>query len=125
MSVRRERGATFLSLLLCLVVAGFVVYLGFQIGPPYFNNWQVEHALASVAKRPGATALGSSQLRHAVRRVFSVGYVSHVSVAKDLHILRTARGRRVLVFRYDVRVPIAYNVTALLHFADRRVVTGP
>lgn len=125
MSGRRERGATLWSVLFCLLVAGFIVYLAFKIAPPYFNNWQVEHALASVAKSPDAAAMGRSQLRNAVRRVFSVGYVSRVSVAKDLRIPRTAQGRRVLVFSYNVRVPIAYNVTALLHFVDRRVVGGP
>ncbi len=124
MSRDSERGASFWSLLVCLVLVGFLVFLAFEIAPPYFANWQIEKALANVAKQPGADSFGRSALRSAVRREFAVGYISHVSVAKDLHFRRTAHGLRVMVFRYEVRVPIMANVTALIAFVDRRKVTG-
>ncbi len=124
MAWRRERGASLWSALVCVIMVGFWVFVAFKIWPPYMNNWQIEKALGSVARRPGAQAMGRSQLRQAVRRVFSVGYISHVAVRKDLHFERTAQGARVMVFRYDARVPIMYNITADIRFVDRRAVTG-
>ena len=124
MAWRRERGASLWSALACVIMVGFWVFLAFKIWPPYMNNWQIEKALASVAQRPGAEAMGRSELRQAVRRVFSVGYIGHVAVRKDLHFERTAHGARVMVFSYHTRVPLLYNITADIHFVDRRVVTG-
>ncbi len=124
MAWRRERGASLWSALVCVIVVGFWVFLAFKIWPPYMNNWQIEKALASVAGRPGAENMGRSELRQAVRRVFAVGYISHVPVRKDLHFARTPRGVRVMVFRYNVQIPIMYNITADIRFVDRRAVTG-
>ena len=125
MTWRRERGASLWSALVCVVVVGFWVFVAFEIGPAYLDNWQIEKGLASVAKRPDARAMGRRALRDALRREFSVGYVSHVSVHKDLYFQRTAQGLRVMVFRYHVRVPIVGNITADIRFVDRHVVTGP
>ncbi len=119
---RRQQGASLWGLLLVFIMVAFYVYLGFQIGPAYMNNWQIASALKGVATAPGADTMGRSQLREAVRQAFSVGYVSHVSVARDLHIEGTVGRSRVLVFRYNVHVPILYNVSALIHFTDRRKV---
>lgn len=124
MSWNRERGATFWSILFVVILVGFFVFLAFEIFPSYLNNWQIAHALGSVAKRPEANMLSNSDLRRAVRREFNVGYVSGVSVAKDLQIEPTQSGGRILVFTYNVRVPIIYNITAVIHFVDRRRVQG-
>ena len=124
MSWNRERGATFWSLLFVVILVGFFVFLAFEIFPPYLDNWQIAHALDSVAKRPEANALSNSSLRDAVRREFNVGYVSGVSVAKDLQIEPTRGGGRILVFTYDVHIPIIYNITAVIHFVDRHKVQG-
>lgn len=120
----RERGATFWSVLFVVILVGFFVFLAFEIFPPYLDNWQIAHALGSVAKRPEINTMSNSDLRSAVRREFNVGYVSGVSVANDLQILPTRTGGRILVFTYNVRVPIIYNITAVIHFVDRRKVRG-
>ena len=119
MSWHLERGSTLWSLLFCFVMAGFIVFLAFEVVPPYMDNWQIEHALESVTKRPEASGMSRDELRSAVRREFGVGYVSHVSVTKDLRIERTLSGSRILIFSYDVPVPILYNITAVIHFVDR------
>ncbi|MHB1607979.1 MAG: DUF4845 domain-containing protein [Acidiferrobacter thiooxydans] len=124
MAWRRERGASLWSALICVIVIGFWVFLAFKIWPSYLDNWQIEKALASVAKQPGAASMGRRGLRAALRREFSVGYVSHVSVHKDLHFQRTAQGARVMVFRYHVHIPIMANIAADLRFDDRHAVTG-
>ncbi len=124
MAWRRQRGASLWSALVFVIVVGFWVFVGFKIWPSYLDNWQIEKALASVAKRPGAGSMGRSSLREAVRREFSVGYVSHVSVHKDLHFERTAQGTLVMIFRYHVLIPIVGNVSADLRFDDRHMVSG-
>ena len=124
MAWRRERGASLWSALICVIVVGFWVFLGFKLWPSYLDNWQIEKALASVAQQPGAGSMGRAGLRAALRREFSVGYVSHVSVHKDLHFERTAQGALVMVFRYHVRIPIMANIAADLSFDDRHAVAG-
>lgn len=121
---RYERGATLWGVLFCFIMAGFLVFLAFKIAPTYLDNWQIESALASVSKRPEIHTMTSDDLRSAVRRQFDVGYVNRVRVSKDLHIEHTLHGNRVMVFRYNVRVPIIYNITAVVHFVDRRRVPG-
>jgi len=125
MARSRERGSTIWGFLFCALMAGFIVYLVFEIAPSYINNWEVKHALASVAKRPEAGAMSASELRAALRRQFSVGYVHQMSVSKDLRVHDLRHGMRLLVFRYQVRVPIAYNIVALISFVDRDVVAAP
>ncbi|WP_298138078.1 DUF4845 domain-containing protein [Acidiferrobacter sp.] len=124
MAWRRERGASLWSVLVFVVVVGFWVFVGFRIGPSYLNNWQIEKGLASVALQPGARTQDRQDLRAAVRREFSVGYVGQVSVHKDLHFERNAHGLRVMVFRYHVLIPIMGNASAYLDFVDRQTVTG-
>lgn len=124
MAWRRERGASLWSALIFVVVVGFWVFVGFKIGPTYLDNWQIEKALASVAKEPDVGAYGRPGLREALRREFSVGYVSGVSVHKDLHFERTAHGGLIMVFRYHVLIPIIGNVSADIRFVDRHAVAG-
>ena len=53
-----------------------------------------------------------------------MGYVSGVSVHKDLHFERTAHGGLIMVFRYHVLIPIIGNVSADIRFVDRHAVAG-
>ncbi len=124
MSGNRERGASFWSVLFVVILVGFFVFLAFEIFPPYLDNWQIAHVLGSVAKQPEINKASNSEIRSMVRQEFNVGYVSRVSVANDLQILPIRTGGRILVFTYNVRVPIIYNITAVIHFVDRRKVTG-
>jgi len=124
MSRYLERGATLWSVLSCFIMAGFYAFLGFKMIPSYIDNWQVASALKNVAERADASSMSRSELRAAVRREFGVGYISHVSVSKDLHIERDLRGDHVLNLDYKVRVPIFYNITAVIHFVDRDKVSG-
>ncbi|HUW97760.1 MAG TPA: DUF4845 domain-containing protein [Acidiferrobacter sp.] len=125
MSRHLQRGATFWTVLVFILMAGFIVFLAFEIVPPYIANWQVSSALSNVAERGDANAMSDADLRTAVHREFEVGYVGHMDIDNDLHIEHRQDGDRMLVFSYDVRVPIFYNITAIIHFVDRNKVPAP
>ena len=113
----KQNGMTFWSLLMVAAVAIFFVLLFFKLLPPYLEHAKVKTALENIARQPGANDMEKGQIKAAFDRRFSIEDVSDIDLNKALSVEKKP-GSMTIRIVYERRVPLAYNVTALIEFDD-------
>ena len=112
---QRQRGMTFLGILVLVVVVGAWVYAAIRLTPKYLEYMKVSATLEKVrdehASAPGTTEF---MLMKAIERHFNIESVTAIT-EKDIEIKRDGD---VFTMRaaYDETVPLVGNVSFLVSF---------
>ena len=118
----RQRGMTFLGILVLIVVVGGWVYAGIRLTPKYLEYMRVAATLEKVRdeydSNPGSTEF---MLRKAVERHFDIDMVEVIK-PEDVEITKNGGEFTMRAF-YDDTVPLAGNVSFLVEF-DKSVVVN-
>ncbi len=115
----KQSGVTFWGFALVAFLIVFFVLLTLKLVPPYIENAKVRTALENVVKQPNAANMTKVEIVDALQRRFDVDDVSRANLKTDLTITKSADGRSTkLRIAYEVRVPLAYNISALLTFDE-------
>lgn len=120
-AMTRQRGMTIWGLLLTGGIFVIIVLLFFKLLPPYLEFGTVKTALENVAKQPDVGNMDKIEIRNTIQRRFDIEDVKNVDLNKHLFVEKKP-GATVIRIAYEVRVPIAYNVTALLDFDTSKTV---
>lgn len=111
----KQSGMTFWGLLMVAALIVFFTVMGFKLLPPYLEDAKVRTALENIAKQPEAGSWGTVEIKNALDRRFQIDDVSRVDLNKNLTVDKKP-GVTVIRIAYEVRVPMAYNITALINF---------
>jgi hypothetical protein len=106
---------TFWGLMLSAVIFGFFVLLFFKLLPPYLENAKVKTSLENLARQPDAGSMEKAQIKAALDRRFSIEDINDIDLNKALFVEKKP-GSMAIRIAYERRVPLAYNVTALIEF---------
>jgi hypothetical protein len=111
--LRRQRGATFLGMVIILAIVGFALYAGIRLLPVYLEYMAVVRAMEQTAKEGGE---GSSpqQLRNALERRWAIEDIKSIQ-PKEIEIKRTGAGFTMRA-EYEAVTPFAGNVSLLATF---------
>jgi len=111
----RQKGMTFLGLLVLILVVGTWVYAGIRIVPMYLEHMRIASTLEKVQdeydSNPGTTEF---MIRKAIERHFDIEMVN-VITDKDVLIKREGGIYRVTA-AYEDTAPFAYNIYFLVVF---------
>ena len=111
----RQRGMTFLGIIVLVVVVGAWVYAGIRLVPKYLEYIRVASTLEKVRdeydSNPGTTEF---MLRKAVERHFDIEMVE-VITSNDIEIKREG-GTFYMRAAYNDTVPLIQNVSFLVEF---------
>ena len=114
MTLKQQRGMTMWSAGFIIFVVVFFLFLFFKLLPPYLEDLKVRTAINGLAAEPDAASMSKGALVESLRKRFDIDNVTNVP-ADDLKV--EARGKtKLLQIKYEVVVPLAYNVSALLEF---------
>jgi hypothetical protein len=119
----KQNGMTFWGLLVVAAVFIFFVMLFFKLLPPYMEYGKVKAALDGIAKQPGTSNMDKADIKAAFDRRFNIDSVDNIDLNKALTVEKKPSGMTIRI-TYERRVPLAYNVTALIEFDDTAQVTG-
>jgi hypothetical protein len=115
-SPSRQRGWTFWSLLFVVAVIGFFALLFLKLYPPYMDNLKIKRALETVAEEPSTADATRREIIQRMERILYIDFgASIVDLNKTLRVEKIKNGRRLRV-KYEVVVPLAFNISALLDF---------
>lgn len=120
MVANRERGMTMWSGLFVIGVFAFFLFLFFKLLPPYLEDLKVRTALDGLLREPNAEAMSRAELIERLDKRFDIDDVTNVK-SGQLEIKPMGR-TKVISLKYEVVVPLAYNVSALLEFNHARQV---
>lgn len=111
----KQRGMTFLGIVVLVVVVGAWVYSGIRLTPKYLEYMRVAATLEKVRdeydSNPGTTDF---MLRKAVERHFDIEMVE-VITSNDIEIRREG-GTFFMRAAYSDTVPVVANVSFLVEF---------
>jgi len=113
----KQNGMTFWGLMMVAAVFAFFVLLFFKLFPSYMEHAKVKTALENVSQQPGTSEMEKAQIKAAFERRFDIEDVSNIDLNKNLFVEKKP-GSMTIRIAYERRVPIAYNVSALIEFDD-------
>jgi hypothetical protein len=112
-----QNGMTMWGMLMVMALIAFFTILSFKLMPPYIKHAKVKTALENIAKQPDTGTMEKSGIAAALDRRFQIDDVNGVDISKSLTVEKKPSGMSIRIV-YEERVPIAYNVTALINFDD-------
>ncbi len=116
----RQRGATFLGIVVILGIIGFALYGGIRVAPLYLEYMAVVRALEQTAKEnSGPTS--PQVLRNALQRRWTIETIDSIQ-PKDIEIKRAGTGFSMRAW-YRAERPFIGNVSLVADF-DKTVNTG-
>ena len=118
--LRRQRGATFLGMLIILAIVGCALYGGIRLMPLYLEYMAIVRAMEQTAKESSEGASPTS-LRTALDRRWTIEDIRTIQ-PKDIEIKRTAQGFTMRA-AYDAPAPFVANVSLVAHF-DKSVTVN-
>jgi len=121
--VKTQRGWTIWSLLGVgfLIVVGALLFM--KLMPVYLDNYKLEEAMHSVAEDPRA---GDWNKRQIVREMTNILYIDYGHDIVDLGealTLEKENERKYIRIKYEVVVPLAFNLSALVDFNNEVEIT--
>ena len=109
-----QRGIGFWGLVLAAGVAVFFILMFFKLLPPYIEDAKIKTALENISRQPNAINMEKGEIKAAIQRRFDIEDID-VDLNKFLFVEKKP-GATIIRITYERRVPIAYNVIALLEF---------
>jgi len=113
----KQNGMTFWGLMMVAAVFAFFVLLFFKLFPSYMEHAKVKTALENISRQPGTIEMEKAQIKSAFERRFDIEDVNNIDLNKNLFVEKKP-GSMTIRIAYERRVPIAYNVSALIEFDD-------
>lgn len=122
-ATRFQQGASFTSTLVTLVVAGIFLMVGFKLFGPYWEHYTINSIVRQVSEDPDELAKPVRDIRRDFDKKFLINQVS----LPDKDSLQVRQEAGVLYFDlvYEVRVPMFYNVDALIKFEEHYEAVKP
>ena len=113
--IGRQRGMTFLGILVIVIVVGAWVYAAIRLTPKYLEYVRVASTLEKVREEfdsnPGSTEF---MLRKAIERHFDIESVTVID-SNDIEIKKDG-GAFKMRANYEDTVPLIYNISFLVTF---------
>ena len=110
-----QKGMTFWGVLVVFALIVFFVVLTLKLLPPYMEYGKVKTALENIAHQPEAGNMERADIKAALDRRFTIEDVNNINLDKNLFVEKKP-GVTIIRIAYERRVPLAYNVTALIEF---------
>lgn len=113
---RYQRGLSFYG---WLTVMGLIVFFGLltiKLAPVYLDNYKVNQAILKLGKDPESGELTEGAIRTSIAKQFDIEMINDVK-PEDITITEE-EGIITVEVQYEVRVPLFYNVDAVVSFHD-------
>ena len=119
-----QRGMTMWGMAMVMALIVFFTLLGLKLAPPYIEHGKITTAIKSLEKQPMPGGFTKEGVRAALDRRFTIDDVTRVDLRRDLYFEKKPGGIVVVRIAYEVRVPMAFNITALLEFDESVELRG-
>jgi hypothetical protein len=119
----RQRGATFIGMVVIIAILGCALYAGIRLVPVYFEYMAVVRALDQTAKEFSGDATTIQSLRTSLDRRWTIEDIKSLQ-PKDIEITRAGKGYAMRAW-YRAQTPFVANVSLVVDFDKTVNVTQP
>ena len=119
MNQRRQEGWTIWGLIVVVMLIAFFALLFLKLFPPYMDNFKLQKAMQEVLQDPGIENASREAIVDKLDRILYVDYANHVVNLEKTVRVQKINGVMTLGLKYEVVVPLVYNLSALIQFDDK------
>ncbi len=112
--MRHQRGMSFISILILIVLGISVALLVVKLAPAYIEFFSVKKILSTMAKDPAFPNMSPAEIRGSFDRRATIDYVTTVT-GNDLDLSKD-NGENVVSVEYQQKIPLVLNISACLAF---------
>src|SRR5262245_17003193 len=116
----RQRGATFLGMVVIIAILGFALYAGIRLVPMYLEYMAVARALEQTAKE-NSGASSPQELRNSLDRRWTIETINSIQ-PKEIEIKKAGSGFTMRAW-YRAEAPFIANISLVADF-DKTVNVG-
>ena len=113
--MNRQRGMTFIGLVLLIAMGLFVVMVGMKLTPAYVEYFTIKKTLKKISQEPGFATMSRRDIMDIYTKASMIDEVGDVN-AKDLVVGKNAAGQNTVSIDYQKVIPIIANVSVLIDF---------
>lgn len=110
----RQRGATFIGIVVILAILGFALYAAIRLVPVYFEYMAVARALEQTAKEHADGPTSPQTLRNSLDRRWTIEDI-HSITPKEIEIKKAGSGYTMRAW-YRAETPFISNVSLVADF---------
>lgn len=110
----KQKGASFLSMLTIILVAGFFFSVAFKLYPAYMDYMTVDSVLTKVIQDDDEITKDPKSLKRDLSKKWTVNQIKLPS--NESIVIRRKEGVLKIALDYEVRVPMFFNVDAMVKF---------
>ena len=118
-----QRGASLLSTLLVLIVVGVFFSVGFKLFTPYKDHATINSIMTNMVSDPEELTVSIREMRSNLDKRFLINQVKLPN--REALDIRLEEGVLYFDLKYEVRVPMFYNVDALVTFEEHYEAVKP
>jgi hypothetical protein len=119
---RQQFGVSMIGILAILVMVGFFAMCAIRMVPHYTEFLSVKKIVSDIVMEPETKGMSSRQIRRRIENIFNSNQIYALKAA-DVKIVRK-RGLTYIDSRYEVRMPIAWRIDAVISFNDLLMEVG-
>jgi hypothetical protein len=112
----RQRGSFYVTLTM-LVLLGAALTLALKLAPAYAGNSVVKSSMASLMAKTEYKTMGIDDIRKSLIKTMQVNSLDGFDAGKA--VITHDGGRDYVDINYEIRIPIVYNVSAVVEFKNR------
>ena len=117
--MNEQKGWTIWTLLLTLALIVFFSLLIMKLAPHYLDNRKIQTALEGMTTDTRIAAMTRRQIIQELRNGLYIDYGSDIVDLNESLSINKGKGSMNLSVEYEVVVPLAWNISALLDFHNR------
>ena len=117
----RQRGATFLGMVVIIAILGFGLYAGIRLTPLYFEYMAVVRAMEQTATEHKGSAVSPQVLRSSLDRRWTIEDIKSIQ-PKNIEMKKTGAGYTMRA-AYEARAPFVANISLVVAF-DKTVLVS-
>jgi Domain of unknown function (DUF4845) len=110
----KQRGITFIGLVLVIVAIVCIAIVGMKVTPAYIEFFSVKKIISRIGNEPNFNDMSKKEIQEEFTNGANIGYVTVIN-ANDLVIEKRDAGN-VVMAQYQVTIPIVANASILLDF---------
>lgn len=120
MSMRnKQKGMSFFSLLIVLIIGGIFFSVGFKLYPAYWDNRIVASVLEDLVENTDTRSDSATEIRTKISKRLRINQVRLPIPLDNAVKIDVEEGVKTITLKYDVVVPMFYNVDAVVKFHEQ------
>jgi len=120
---RKQEGASFLSMLTIILVAGVFFSVAFKLYPAYMDYMTIDSVLTKVIQDNDEISKDPKSIKRDLDKKWAVNQIRLPN--KESLIIRRKEGVVRMTLDYEVRVPMFFNVDAMVKFEKQYEAIAP